>query len=205
MQIDTQARPVRMFVGLKIDPDIASQLAALSAELKDTSVRRVAPADIHLTLVPPWREASIDQAIERLRHAAGALTSFPLKFQHLGYGQHPRRPTLVWVDCAATDAVAVLRNTLMQAFGQEDSRPFRPHVTLARIRSGDRSFPRKHPIDKDLNLGQAVRSVELFQSPPPGATGYQILASAQLAEADSAADRPPFPGYNRLSSNSSQE
>lgn len=180
----------RIFVGLKIGPDIAGQLAMLAAELKETRARLVATDDIHLTLVPPWQEASIDQAIGRLRQVASLFAPFSLKLQHLGYGPQPRRPSLLWVDCVAVDEIAALRNALMQAFAQEDNRPFRPHVTLARIRTGERSFARMHPIDKDLDFVQTVRTIELFQSPPPGTNGYQILASVQLAKPP-AAEMPP--------------
>jgi len=78
----------------------------------------------------------------------------------------------------------------MQTFGQQDSRPFRPHVTLARIRANGRNFSRRQPIDKDLEFEQTVQTVELFQSPPPGATGYQILASVELGGSDA----PSFDG-----------
>ena len=132
-----EPKPARIFVGLKISPDIAYRLAALAAELRETRVRLVAAADIHLTLVPPWQEVSIDQAIGRLRQAARTLTPFSLTLQHIGYGPQPRRPNLLWIDCASTDEIAALHRALMQAFARESSRPFRPHVTLARIRPGD--------------------------------------------------------------------
>ena len=176
----TQATLTRIFIGLKINPEIADQLASLAATLKETPARRVAAPDIHLTLVPPWQERSTDQAIGKLRQVAAKFMPFTLKLQHLGYGPQPRRPTLLWVDCASTNEIAALQAALMQTFGQQDSRPFRPHVTLARIRASGRNFCRRHPIDKDLEFEQAVQTVELFQSPPPGATGYQILASVEL-------------------------
>jgi len=177
-------RVARIFVGLKISPEIAEELAAYIAELKKTRARLVAPADVHLTLVPPWPELSIDQAVERLREVAIAHAPLSLKLEHIGYGPHPNRPSLLWVDCAATDEIAALRHALMQAFRQENFRPFRPHVTLARIPHRERSFVRRHPIDHGLNLVQTVRTVELFQSPPPGAKGYQILASLELGKRD---------------------
>lgn len=175
-----QTRPARVFVGLKISPVIAGQLLSHISELKLTRARLVVPADIHLTLVPPWPEVSIDHAVERLIDATGGFAPFALKLEHLGYGPQPRRPNLLWVDCAATDEITALHHALMQAFGQQDSRPFRPHITLARIREKQQSFARKHPIDKNLDFVQPVQTVELFQSPPPGATGYQILASIML-------------------------
>lgn len=50
------ATPMRIFVGMKIVLDIARELARLAESLKGFPVRLVSPADIHLTLVPPWRE-----------------------------------------------------------------------------------------------------------------------------------------------------
>ena len=184
MNEGAETKPARIFVGLKISPQIAGVLATQTSELKEARVRLIAPADIHLTLVPPWQEGSIDQAVERLRRVAGMFKPFALTFQHLGYGPQPRRPNLLWADCAATDDITTLRDALMQAFGQQDSRPFRPHVTLVRIREGQRSVARRHPIDRALNLEQMVQTVELFRSPPPGATGYQILASLELGNRD---------------------
>jgi len=90
----TQATLTRIFIGLKINPEIADQLAALAATLKETPARRVAAPDIHLTLVPPWQERSTDQAIGKLRQVAAKFMPFTLKRQHLGYGPQPRRPTL---------------------------------------------------------------------------------------------------------------
>jgi hypothetical protein len=39
-----------------------------------------------------------------------------------------------------------------------------------------------HPIDQALSFAQRVETVELFQSPPSGETGYRIVASAPLGE-----------------------
>ena len=145
-------------------------------------MRLVKPADIHLTLVPPWNEASVPDAIEKLRRIAGGFGAFCLTFQHVGYGAQPRRPRLLWADCAATEEIIALRAALVQAFGQTNERPFQPHVTLARMRANGSAIARKHPIDEPLSLRQYVGSLELFQSPPPDGTGYRVLASLPLAK-----------------------
>jgi 2'-5' RNA ligase len=103
-----------------------------------------------------------------------------LKFRHVGYGPQPKRPRLLWAECATTEELAALRAALLDACQQADARPFRPHVTLARIRGNGPAIARKHPIEQDLSFVQRVETIELFQSPPPGASGYQILASIAL-------------------------
>jgi len=176
------APPPRLFVGVKVAPEIADQLASFAASFALPSVRLIAAADIHLTLVPPWNETSIPKAIANLGGAAEHFGAFTLAFRRIGYGPQPRRPRLIWADCAVGDDATALRNALLEAFGQTDPRPFQPHVTLARLRGNGSAIARKHPIDQPLSLVQRITSIQLFQSPPPGDSGYRILASAPLRD-----------------------
>ena len=177
----TGIRPVRIFVALRISPDIALALAQYGRDLEQFSVRPVAPADIHLTLVPPWNEVSPAEAVEKLRRVVDRFCPFTLTFRHVGYGPEPKRPRFLWAECVASKEIAEFRVALIQAFGQADERPFRPHVTLARLRDKGRAIARKHPLDQDLALTQRIESIELMQSPPPDGSGYKILASVPLA------------------------
>ena len=174
--------PLRVFVGAKIAPTIASQLAQYAAGLKRPFVRPVAPADIHLTLVPPWNETSVPDTIAKLSGVVAGFGAFPLLFQHVGYGPQPRRPRLLWAECAPSDEISALRSSLLHTLGQTDDRPFLPHVTLARIRGDATAIARRHPIDQQVSLTQRVEAIELFQSPSRGVSGYQVLASLRLAQ-----------------------
>jgi 2'-5' RNA ligase len=171
---------VRIFVAIKITPEIADELAQMARGLERFPVRLVAPVDIHLTLVPPWNETSIPNAVEKLRRMADNFGAFALLFQRIGYGPEPRRPRFLWAECAAGQEVADLRAALLLTFGQADERPFRPHVTLARIRGNGAAVARKHPIDRDVSLMQRIESIELMQSPLPGGSGYKVIASLPL-------------------------
>jgi 2'-5' RNA ligase len=157
-------------------PEIAGELAQIARELERFPVRLIAPADIHLTLVPPWNEASVPDAVEKLRRVTDRFDGFTLEFRRVGYGPEPRRPRFLWAECATGSDLARLRAMLLLTFGQTDDRPFRPHVTLARLRGNGATIARKYPIDRDLVLAQRVDSVELMQSPPPGGSGYKVLA-----------------------------
>jgi 2'-5' RNA ligase len=185
----SEARQARVFIGVKVAPEIAQELARLARSLERFSVRLVPTDDIHLTLVPPWNEASIPTAVEKLRAVTDRFGAFALMFRHLAYGPQPKRPHLLWAECAVADDVILLRAALLQSFGQSDDRPFRPHVTLARIRGNGSAIARRLPIDQELSFTQKVGSIELFQSPAPDESGYKVLASLGLGrEADAASD-----------------
>jgi 2'-5' RNA ligase len=170
-------RLARVFVALKIATEIADELAQIARELEQFPVRPIASADIHLTLVPPWNEVSMLDAVGKLRRVADRFGDFRLEIRHVGYGPEPRRRRFLWAECAAGTDLARLRAELLLAFGRTDERPFRPHVTLARLRGKGSVIARKYPIDRELALTQRVGSVELMQSPAPGESGYKVLAS----------------------------
>ncbi len=51
---------------------------------------------------------------------------------------------------------------------------------LAWLRGNGAAIGRRHPLARDLAFVQEIVSVELFRPPPPGATGYRVVASASL-------------------------
>jgi 2'-5' RNA ligase len=157
--------------------DIAQDLAQIARPLERFGVRPIAKEDIHLTLVPPWNELAVPDAIEKLRRAVEGQYAFGLELRHVSYGPDSKRPRLLWVECSASKELTGLHAALLLAFGQRDERLFLPHVTLARIRGNGVRVSRKCPIDRDLALIQEVATIELMQSPLPGGRSYKVLAS----------------------------
>jgi 2'-5' RNA ligase len=99
MGANVAAEPIRVFVGIKVASHIAGELAKLVKPLERLPVRLIPPADIHLTLVPPWNEADVPGAIEKLHKAVRGLQTFTLTFAHFAYGPARRRPRLLWAEC----------------------------------------------------------------------------------------------------------
>jgi 2'-5' RNA ligase len=171
---------VRVFVGIKVAPDIAEELARLVKPLEHLPVRLIPPADIHLTLVPPWNETDVPRAIEKLHKAVCGLQAFALTFAHVAYGPTRRRPRLLWAECVSTREIAEMHAWLLAAFGQAEERAFRPHVTLARLQGNGRAIADEHPFNQRLSLTQRVETIELFKSPGKGQKGYEALVSIPL-------------------------
>ena len=149
----------------------------LARSLERFSVRLVPTNDIHLTLVPPWNEASIPTAVEKLRAVTDRFGAFTLIFRRLAYGLQPRRPRLLWAECAATDDITLLRAALLRRFDQSDDRPFRPHVTLARIRgngsaiAGDsrliRNYHSRSRLARSNSFNRLLPVEAVIRSSPP--------------------------------------
>jgi 2'-5' RNA ligase len=175
------AKAARVFVGIKIAPEIAEELAQLAQGLERFPTRFVPAEDIHLTLVPPWDETSIPDATEKLRAALSGSGPFMLTFTCLSYWPDRRHPRLLCAECAATPEITALQSAVSSALGQKDDKPFQPHVTLARMQRGSRAAAGKTDMDRELSLAQAINSVELFQSRTQVGENYQILASLPLA------------------------
>ena len=126
----------RIFVGLKIARPIAKELSQHANRLERAPSRFVPCDDIHLTLVPPWNENSIPEVIEKLRVTSRRLAPFTLTFARLAYWPNHRRPRLLCIECKPTEELAALQSALLDVFGQLNDRPFKPHVTLARLKRG---------------------------------------------------------------------
>jgi 2'-5' RNA ligase len=180
MAANVAAQPIRVFVGIKVAPDIAEEFAKLVKPLELLPVRLIPPADIHLTLVPPWSETDVPGAIEKLHKATCELQAFTLSFARLAYGPTRRRPRLLWAECVSTNEVAEMHALLLAAFGQAQERPFRPHATLARLQRNGRAIADEHPFNRTLSLTQRVEAIQLFKSPGKGEKGYEALVSVPL-------------------------
>lgn len=135
-------RPRRTFLGVAIDDETRALLAAhLAAHLpSDPPGKPVPPQNWHLTL--RFLGASTDTQIERVLYdlSNGDLAApFVIRFGSMGAFPRPGRASVLFlrVDRGSDDlgslAAACEEAAVGAGFNPED-RPFRAHLTLARIR-----------------------------------------------------------------------
>jgi RNA 2',3'-cyclic 3'-phosphodiesterase len=140
---------MRLFAALPIrDPGRAAIISLLD-ELRrsDWPVRWVRAEVIHLTLkfygeVMPERLDVIEEAV---RFAAAGARPIPLKLAHLGAFPTSARPRVLWIGLEAPATLELLQDRLERG-GEEigfppEGAPYRPHVTLGRVREGHRLPP----------------------------------------------------------------
>jgi 2'-5' RNA ligase len=131
--------PMRLFIALSLPDEVHRELALVQARLRGLPVRWSGPAGIHLTL--QFIGETAEQRAPELLAALAALPAAPLTLQLEGLGAFPdlRRPRVIWAglggDLAALSRLqaAVLATTAPLGFALEE-RPFRPHLTLGRVR-----------------------------------------------------------------------
>ena len=172
------AQSVRCFVAVDLSDEVRTALDAVQVRLRASApradVRWVASAGMHLTLkflgqVSEDRLAGIRSA---LAAAVTTATSIPLGCRGLGAFPGLTRPRVVWaglrggVSELGRLAVACERALEPLEFVPE-SRPFRGHVTLARVRSPRGFGPISRAVEGggDLDFGAwTATEVVLYRS-----------------------------------------
>jgi 2'-5' RNA ligase len=135
---------VRCFVAVELPDGLKQDLVALQDRLKAGSpsgVRWVDPHGIHLTLKFLGNVAAgrLPEIVRALRQAARGVSPFHLTAGGLGVFPNTGRVRVVWV--GLTGDLEGLRNlqrrteSALAPLGfPAESRPFSPHLTLARVR-----------------------------------------------------------------------
>jgi 2'-5' RNA ligase len=179
----------RMFVALDLPSEARAALAAWRDELVDgrRDLRPVRPEALHVTLVfLGWQD---EQAADRIAAAAfGACSGLPAPRLRAADVRPlpPRDPRLFALDLTDEDD----RATALQAavsdaleagrWYRPEKRPFWPHITLARVKRGER---RVAPLPDRPPPADAFEASELtlYRSTlrPQGAL-YEPLAQATL-------------------------
>ena len=168
---------MRLFVAVTPDEAVRAAAAAIQGELRSRTsldARWVASERLHLTLA---FLGSVDPSVlPDLRHAlADALASvdgFTMRLGAPGAFPSARRPRILWLGVGQgaerLSALAdVIRGALRPFSVAADDRPFRPHLTLARIRTPrtDRSLAASLASRfEGADASWEVRSVTLFES-----------------------------------------
>jgi 2'-5' RNA ligase len=122
------------------------EIAKLLARLREPGwpLRLVHDHGLHLTMkffgeVPPDRLEVIEEAVRAAVPGTGAL---PLQLAEIGAFPSFHRPRIIWVGLSAPPQLELLQDRLerrAEAIGfPPEGTPFRPHVTLARVREGQR-------------------------------------------------------------------
>jgi 2'-5' RNA ligase len=157
----------RLFIALDLAIPVVEQLAVFQEQIQeeladedDVRVRWTSPENIHLTM--KFLGDTEDALVPMLRQTLGELVKplFPFEVEAKGIGcfPKPKRPRIIWsgFDDQSEEVLSLLQQALerdLEELGfQKEDRPFRPHVTLGRVKS------RAKPDFTDLMDGRTETS-----------------------------------------------
>ncbi len=171
----------RLFIAAELPPDVKAALVAAQERLRrdNPPVKWVAPEAMHLTLrflgetdteLAPRLGAGLRAALEGWRAISLHLTS-------AGAFPNDRRPSVLWVGVggalAALGALHAAVESAVAALGfPRESRPFRAHLTLGRVR-------REVSAAQQQLLGAALRALPAF-APTAWTVDRVVLVRSQL-------------------------
>jgi 2'-5' RNA ligase len=182
---------IRAFLAVELEEGLQKRIAQVQQDLKqrlgrealkDVRISWVQPVSIHLTI--KFLGDIDDQLVDLLRAAIEQAmkdhqpTSIPL--ERLGAFPRPQQPRVLWVGASeqweqGDDAkrVAEIHRAIEDCCATFDlapeGRPLSPHLTLARIKEGERhvgqALAKSGAMDRPLSLGSLVLgSIVLMKS-----------------------------------------
>ncbi len=179
---------MRIFIAIDLDPNLKNSLQDLIRKLQKTGshVKWVGLQGMHLTLkflgeTDPETILSVEGEIRR---AVSEYSPFSLTFSGTGVFPGESRPRVLWIGLHDEPVLLRLQKSLeegLKGLGfPAESRPFRPHLTLGRVKgpSGLRDVGADFSKYRDSYFGEMrVDRVALFQSVlKPAGAQYNILS-----------------------------
>lgn len=182
----------RIFIAINLSSEIKQELSVFQEEWKDLPSKWVDPENLHITLafLAYLKEPQIKKVGESIKKIAPSHNPFSIHFSEIDYGPKDKGiPRLIWVKGEKTEELQSLKKnldtTLQKSIGfKPRKRPFRPHITLARIKKWEwkRIEPEDRPqIPVPVSLNHKVNSIEVMESKlKRGGPEYQVLESISL-------------------------
>jgi 2'-5' RNA ligase len=202
---------IRAFLAVEFSEDLRKHIVQVQQDLNQRFAREgskgvriswVQPTSIHLTI--KFLGDIDEQLVDSLREAISTLikahSTVQIPMERIGAFPHPHQPRVLWVGPSdqwerGEDAkrLAVLHQAVegcCRSFGfAPEDRPLSPHLTLARIKEGERQFgqtlSKSGVMDRPLSLESLpVETVVLMKSElrPTGSVYtklWEVLVSGQ--------------------------
>lgn len=184
---------MRLFTGIDLPEDVMNGFERLLVRFRPVANLKWSHAyNMHITarFIGEWPEARLPELNDALAKVP-LRPAIPIDLHGLGWFPNPRRPRVFWVGVEGGPELAQLAHDIDSALEPlglpRESRPFSPHLTLARIKQ-------PVPLDKLHELIDSMESTDiasfvadrfyLFRS-QPGAAGsiYTKLAEFRFANA----------------------
>lgn len=173
--------PMRLFWAIEVSDGVRECARAVRQQVQDPALRWSRLENLHVTLKYLGEtELAVDALVAAARPACASVG--PLELTVGEVGSFGRPPRVVWLglEGAGRPRLCLLAAAIDEACHRlgfpRESRPFAPHLTLARVRRGQRT---RRPDGVEVTPARlSVDAIGLWQSRP--GQGYRELARIRL-------------------------
>jgi len=167
---------MRSFVAIELPDAVKEALAQLAERLRPARVPAswVRPEQIHLTLrfLGDVDKQRLEQLSAALRAAYRGTAPFTVRVRGTGGFPNIRRPNVIWVSLDPVEnglgGIQQKAELAARAIGlPPEERPFKPHLTLARIKEPRAAWPLAAMLEQEAGFDAGeftVSRVSLFSS-----------------------------------------
>lgn len=176
---------IRSFLALELPSEVKEEIASFAREVKGNlpQFRFIPPKNLHITLhflgeVEPAKLAGVSSG---LKEALKAACPFQFHLEGVGCFPNDRAPRVLWIGLegdleAFRSLKRVIDQELIRLHFPVESKPFIPHLTVARAKARTRTPSVKKVLQFKSKHTVSVREVAWLQSllSPQGST-YSLL------------------------------
>jgi RNA 2',3'-cyclic 3'-phosphodiesterase len=159
---------MRTFVAVEVNnDDVLNSISKLQSDfqIKATAVSK---QNMHFTLL--FLGEISEETAENVKKALSSITFKPIdvNFTHVGAFPNPKFPRVIWIGTDEASAkqlveLAVQVEQKLAPLGFKSDKPFKPHLTIFRIKNKVDDISKKIERFKETNLGKDVISELKFK------------------------------------------
>lgn len=133
----------RIFIAVKVIPEttLLRMIASFREGLENEDIRWVDQNNIHITLAFPGNtgEEKLIEISSVLEKKCGGFGRFEIKIRGAGVFRNLSDPRVIWTGIEPSEKLdqlnMLIKNSLAEVEVRLEDRPFRPHLTLGRIKN----------------------------------------------------------------------
>lgn len=150
---------MRTFVAVEVcDKDTLDSIVKLQSDLQ-IKARPVSRQNMHFTLL--FLGEVTENVVEDVKKALSSIVFQPiqLNFTHLGAFPNPRFPRVIWIgvnEIASTQLIELAAQVEQKLLplGFKPDKPFKPHLTIFRVKSKENNMSDKIAKYSKISLGK---------------------------------------------------
>jgi 2'-5' RNA ligase len=159
----------KLFIGINLPEISKKRLAERMEKWQDLPVKWTRSENLHITLLFLGYVDNdvVPEICQKVEDASNLFDVFDIHFEKIVLAPKKDDPKMFWLEGEKSEEMRELFDTLKKELGifLAESKEFRPHVTLGKIRKEKWAvLPEKPEIDEKMDFSMLVENIEVLEN-----------------------------------------